>query len=426
VVPSVGILTVARRTTTALAVLVAATLWQACAESYRSPRARVIATPSLRDPSSVCSTTVLGALRDVAMYVYREGAAPSEMTATAQHFIVTSIPLRKAVEHDDPGAARIAAEAVLATGFFTNLRVSRGSRMLADVGGPDSLAPIHGTLVGASGAPIASFLTSVWSDHGFLAQTESITEGIVALRMGGRSIAGSFALPPGELPTDGTITRNGVEYQYTSFSGESYPAGRLRVYLLMPVASTAHFCGRTAQDTVVNAISHVAALIYTDETGPRALAQVHRVQRNMALLQAVARRDPAATRRAIVGLLNQHVVRLSVSADGHVVADVGGPFVLAPRNAALRLGGHTIGTVVLSIQDDLGYLLLAHRLARLDVVMRIRNKLVMSSLGPAPPPAPSEGSYRYRGRAYRVFTLNATAFPSGPLRITVLIPIPYS
>jgi hypothetical protein len=426
VVPSVRILTVARRATTVLAVAAAATLWQACAGSYRSPRARVIATPSLGEPSSVCSKTVLGALRDVAMYVYREGVAASEMTATAQHFIVTSIPLRNAVEHDDPRAARIAADALLATGFLTNLRVSRGTRMLADVGGPDSLAPVHGTLLGASGAPIASFLTSVWSDYGFLAQIERITKGIAALRMSGRSIAGSFALPPGELPADGTITRNGVEYRYTSFPGESYPAGRLRVYLLMHAASMSRLCGQRPQDTVVNAISRVATLIYAGETGERALAQVHRVQRNKALLQAVARRDPAATRRAIVGLLNQHIVRLSVSVGGRVLADVGGPFVLAPRKAPLQLDGHTIGTLVLSIQDDLGYLLLARRLAGLDVVMRVQNKLVMSSLGPAPPATPSEGPYRYRGRAYRVFTLNATAFPSGPLRITVLIPIPYA
>jgi hypothetical protein len=426
VVPSVGILTVARRTTTVLAVAAAATLWQACAGSYGSPRAKVIATSSLGDPSSVCSTTVLGALRDVAArYVYREGVAASQMTATAQHFIVTSIPLRTAVERDDPRAARIAAKALLATGFLTNLRVTRGTRMLADVGGPDSLGSVHGTLPGAGGAPIASFLTSVWSDYRFLAQTESITEGIVALRMSGRSIAGSLALPPGELPADGTIVRNGVEYRYTSFPGKSYPAGRLRVYLLMRAASISRLCGHSPQDTVVNAISRVATLIYANETGGRALAQVHRVQRNKALLQAVARRDPAATRRAIVALLNQHVVRLSVSVGGRVLADVGGPFVLAPRKAALQLDGHTIGTLVLSIQDDLGYLLLARREAGLDVVMRMQNKLVMSSLGPAPP-TPSEGSYRYRGRAYRVFTLNATAFPSGPLRITVLIPIPYA
>ena len=359
------------------------------------------------------------------MHIYDQGVA-SERTATAEHFILSSRSLREAVEHDDAGAATTAAEAVLATGHLTNLRVSRGSKVLADVGAPNALAPVHGTLIGARGTPIASFLTSVWSDYGFLAQTEAVTEGALALREGGRSIGGSFALPPGELPANGAVTQNGIDYQYTSFPAEVFPSGRLRIYLLMPVASTARFCGRTAQDTVVNTVSRVAALIYAAETGPSALSQVHRVQRNAALLQAVARRDPVATRRAIDGLLNQHVVRLRVSAGGRLLADVGGPFVLAPRNATLRLGGHTIGSFVLSIQDDLGYLLLAQRLAGVKVVMHMGSKLVMNSLGPAPPPAPSQGPYHYRGHGYRVFTLRAMAFPSGPLRITVLIPIPYS
>jgi hypothetical protein len=423
--PRVAISKIAVRATIALAAVLALALWQASTGSKRIPPASAATGPPSDGASSACAVTVLGALRHVAMHVYHEGVA-SELTATAQHFIVSSISLREAVEHDDAGAARRAAEAVLATGHLTNLRVSRGGRVLADVGSPVALAPVHGTLIGARGTPIASYLTSVWSDERFLAQTETIIEGALALRSNGRSIGGSLALPPGEMPADGTVTQDGVHYQYTSFPGEIFPSGRLRIYLLVPVASTAGFCGRTGQDTVVNTISRVAALIYAAETGPRALFQVHRVQQNAALLQAVARRDPAATRRAIVGLLNQHVVRLRVSAGGRLLADVGGPFVLAPRNAALQLGGHTIGSFVLSIQDDLGYLLLAQRLAGLEVVMHRGNRLVMSSLGPAPPPAPPAGSYHYRGRAYRVFTLNATAFPSGPLRITVLIPIPYA
>ena len=38
---------------------------------------------------------------------------------------------------------------------------------------------------------------------------------------------------------------------------------------------------------------------------------------------------------------------------------------------------------------------------------------------------PASGFYEYRGRPYRVFTVNASAFPSGPLTIRVLVPLPY-
>jgi len=118
-------------------------------------------------------------------------------------------------------------------------------------------------------------------------------------------------------------------------------------------------------------------------------------------------------------------VRLRVSAGGALLADVGGPYVLAPVSAPLRLGGHTIGQAILSIQDDQGYLRLAKRLAGLDVVMYMGSKLVQSSLGAAPPNVPTSGPFSYRGRSFVTFTFQARAFPSGPLRVTLLVPTPY-
>jgi hypothetical protein len=58
--------------------------------------------------------------------------------------------------------------------------------------------------------------------------------------------------------------------------------------------------------------------------------------------------------------------------------------------------------------------------------MYMSSKLVKNSLGPSPGQVPASGSYQYRGHSFRVFTVHATAFPSGPLVIRVLVPIPYS
>ena len=269
----------------------------------------------------------------------------------------------------------------------------------------------------------------MWADNGFVIEADGITEGAVALRENGHSIGGSFQLPPGELPAQGTLTERGVAYQYTSFPAAAFPSGSLRVYLLRSISSTVALCGQSEQSVLVHTLSRVASLIYAAEGGSRALLQVRRVQHDSALLDAVAKRDPVATRKAIWGVLHAHihVVRMRVSAaNGSLLSDVGGPFVLAPVRAPLRLDGRTIGSVVLSIQDDLGYLLLSHRLAGLDVVMHRGSKLVMSTLRPAPTSDPAQGAYSYRGHDYRVFTLNANAFPTGTLRISVLIPIPYS
>jgi hypothetical protein len=266
----------------------------------------------------------------------------------------------------------------------------------------------------------------VWADDGVIAETSGVTSGSVALRSGGRSIAGSFALPPGALPARGKLIARGIAYRFSSFPAEVFPTGHLRVYLLRSVRSMAPLCGPTEQDTVVSTLSQVARLIYDGETGGRALTQVRRVQSDPTLLSAVARRDPAGVRRAVERLLNQHIVRLRVSAAGNLLADVGGPFVLGPVHASLSLGGRVIGSFVLSIQDDEGYLRLTRRLVGLYVLMRMGSQLVKNSLGPNPGAVPLSGSYSYRGHRFRVFTVTATAFPSGPLQIQVLVPIPYT
>ena len=377
-----------------------------------------------------CAGAVLDTLGRVVARVYHEGIS-SERTVVAKRQIESSTALRRAVESGSSSATTAAAQALIAAGHLTNVRVVRaGRRTLADVGGP-ALTPLQGTLKDAHGKPIASYTTSVWSDAGFVAESDGVGEGNVALRVGGSSVGGSFALPAGSLSDAGTVSVQGVPYQYTSFAGEAFPSGALRVYLLKPLSSTTVFCGASTEDTVFNTLTRVARLIYKGEGGSRTLPQVHRVQRNAALLQAVAQRSPTATLAAVKILLHQHIVRLRVfGASGELLADDGGPYVLAPVSAPLRLNGSTIGKIVLSIQDDEGYKRLAGRLAGLDVLMYMningRQQLVKNSLGPAPGSVPASGSYSYRGKSFRVLTIRAAAFPTGALTIRVLIPTPYS
>ena len=394
--------------------------------------ARASVDPLPSGASGACGPTVLEALSQVTQHVYDEGVS-SERTEIAMRLIKGSRALREAVEHGDAGAARAAAQALLASGHLSNLTVIRGTQTLADVGSEGALAPLHGSILSATGAPIASFVTSVWEDRGFLSELKGVVEGDIALRDANHSIAGSFALPAGKLPPAGTLTEHGTVFQYASFPASVYPSGSLRVYLLRSVSSTARICGASTQDTLVNTLSRVAALIYAGEGGPHALLQVHRAQQDSALLAAVAARNPVAARQAVVGLVydHSHIVRLRVlAAGGHLLADVGGPYVLAPVRAPLRLHGRRIGELVLSIQDDEGYLRLARRLVGLDVLMYMSSSthptLVKNSLGPDPGTVPASGTYDYRGHTFRVFTLDARSFPSGPLRILVLIPIPYS
>jgi hypothetical protein len=377
-----------------------------------------------------CAATVLGALGHVATRVYGEGVS-SERTASATRMIESSAALRTAVEEGNAAKARAAGRALLATGHMTNLRVVRAGKLLVDLGGP-ALTPLGGTLTGAGGKPIASFVTSVWADGGLIAETNGIAEATTVLRTGtvtsnGRTLAGAIPLPDGVLPVQGTLEHNSITYQFTSYAARAYPAGeRLRVFVLRPIESTVPLCGASDDETTVNTLSRIARLIYEGEAGRRTLTQIHRVQQNTPLLRAVATRDRTATGMAVKALLHEHIVRLRVSSRDALLSDVGGPYVLAPVTAPLRLHGRTIGSFVLSIQDDEGYKRLANRLAGLDVLMYIGRRLVKSTIGAAPGPIPTNGPVSVRGKSYRAYTFDAKAFPSGPLRITVLIPLPYS
>lgn len=397
------------------AVLAAALLLAGCGSAKRA---------SAEGPPKSCEATVLDTLGRVLQRIYREGVF-SERTASARHLIEASLPLRQALEANSAAATRAAARELLATGHMTNLRVRRGTHTLAELGGA-ALTPLRGTIKDAQGKTIGSYLTSVWSDAGFIAEGDGVAEGLVALRSSTTQIAGSLRLPPGPLGAEGTVTIDGVRYQYASFPGEAYPQGAISVYLLRPVSSTTALCGSNGLETTANTLGKIANLIYEGEHGHRTLAQIQRVQRDQPLLSAVARHDPVAARTAVEALLHKHLVRLRVlAADGSLLVDDGGPYVLAPVTAPLRLQGRKIGSIVLSIQDDEGYKRLVGRLVGLKALMYMGTRLVKNSLGPNPGKVPASGDYTYRGSDFRVFTVHAEAFPSGPLSIRVLIPIPY-
>jgi hypothetical protein len=372
-----------------------------------------------------CAGTVMHTLAQIAKHVYHEGIS-SERTRVAFRSIGGSGALRAAIERGDPVAARAAARALVASGRVTDLRVLRpNGEVLAEVGS-SAVAPLRGAITGAGGAVVGSFVTSVWADDGIVAETNGIAQAFTVVRAQGRNLAGSLPLPPGQLPAKGRLKLAGVTYSYTSIAGERYPAGAVRIYLLRPESSVTPLCGGSARATVKRTLERVANAIYAGEGGSRAQTQVRRVQHDLAFRRAIAGRDREAARLAIDRLLTEHIVRLRVNTGGRLLADVGGPYVLAPVRGSLREGGRQIADFVLSIQDDEGYLRLLRRLAGINVLMYMGPRLVKNSLGPSPGAVPPSGLYRYGGRSFNVFSVHAQAFPAGPLEIRALIPLPYS
>ena len=76
----------------------------------------------------------------------------------------------------------------------------------------------------------------------------------------------------------------------------------------------------------------------------------------------------------------------------------------------------------MAIQDDAGYLKLAHLFTGAQVLMRVSGHQVQGTLSPGPATVPARGPVTYEGRSYQAYSFTAEAFPSGDLSISLLMP----
>jgi hypothetical protein len=190
-------------------------------------------------------------------------------------------------------------------------------------------------------------------------------------------------------------------------------------------------CGPAAAEVLARAAGSVATRIYAGElSGSETLNDKSQVEHFTPLLAAMASGERAAVKAAVNSLVfsHTHVVRLRVTRGGVVLADVGGPYILAPVSGTLRFHGRSVGLYVLSVQDDLGYVKLVTRFIGAPLVLRTGSRTVPVEgvLAPGPASIPDHGPVSYRNAAYEAFSFNASAFPSGPLRISLLLPLPRS
>jgi hypothetical protein len=187
-------------------------------------------------------------------------------------------------------------------------------------------------------------------------------------------------------------------------------------------------CGKAGAETLARTEGLVATRIYANElSSHEVFADKSQVENYQPLLSALASGDGAAVRAAVTSLVfsHTHVVRLRVSSGGVVLADVGGPQILAPVSGTLRRSGRTVGHYTLSVQDDLGYVKLVTRFLGTPLVLRegSRTVPVEGALNPGPATIPALGPVTYMHTSYEAFSFDARAFPSGALRISLLVPV---
>jgi hypothetical protein len=335
-----------------------------------------------------CAPAVDATLRDVAMRIYAQAAdGPNVVSATRR--LDRSPALARAVERGDAARTRAALRPLLRSQIH-RIVVTRGTRVLASLGTSPALAPVRGVIRDARGRPVGRYKLAVGDDPAIVGIIRALTGAEVRVL-------------PADRPAPGRAT--------ASFAAIAFPSGAVRVWLLGGAASA---CGATAAQTRAATVGAIATRLYRVEAGGPSTRRVLRhVARDRRFVAAVADDDPVALRAAIVRFFRTpslHVVRVrATTADGRLVGDVGGPFVLAPASTTVRAAdGRVVGRVTLSVQDDTGYMKLVRRFTGFGVVMRTATAEVPGSSPTAGGPA--------------TFSFAATAFPGGALNVALVSP----
>jgi hypothetical protein len=207
-------------------------------------------------------------------------------------------------------------------------------------------------------------------------------------------------------------------------SGSTAPSGSTTPSSTQP-------CGASTAGTVAAVVTRLANNLYHGElASPEVTADAKHVTQSAALLRAVANGNRQATRSAVHALVYHrrwHIVRLRVlDPSGKLLADVGGPYVIAPVTGVLRLDGRVIGSYVMSVQDDYGFTLLENHAAGEPIAMYHHGRNVADTGGPLPRSQPVGATLTLGGVSYSVISLTYTAFPSGAVTAVILVPPPAS
>ncbi|HXC23755.1 MAG TPA: hypothetical protein VNU28_04145 [Solirubrobacteraceae bacterium] len=412
-----------RRQAALLAVLavlaVLALALTSCGSTTSAQSAAVVNPPA----PPQCAEAVARALGTIAEHVYHE-LSGGRIALPAAERVASSPALLAAIQAKDPAAAKKALGPLL-RGQLVRLHVSVAGRTFVEYGSANGIAPVSTPLKDVEGRTIGTVTAAEEGVFGYAGTLYAITEAQVFARSGGRSLGGSSSPGPSAIPDKGEISYKGRRYAVYSFPGAGFPQKKLRVFVLAPVPPGST-CASTPAETATNAIGETAKRIYREEqSGAATRAVVRDFENSRPFQEAVARDNPTATRAAIVKFFEGtlHVVRVRATLGEKLVADVGGPHVLAPIRGDVRNAhGGVVGHFLLSVQDDLGYVILAQRFTGVQVFLYERKLLLLGSASPAPLSIPRQGEVLLDGTRYHAYSFTAEAFPKGSLEVSLLIP----
>ncbi|MGH2853345.1 MAG: hypothetical protein ACRDLF_04025 [Solirubrobacteraceae bacterium] len=398
-----------------------------CGSSRSGASTTITDTAALAPISANCPDAVLEALEGVAHRVYQESASGRVVTEAVQR-LRSSSALAQAVAGGEGPTARRILEGLLRN-QIVSVRVVRGGRTLAKIERGAGIAPASGPILNAQGQSVGAFTVSVQGANGYAQTVKGLLHVQVLVRSAGRQL--TTTLHPAPKLTRGRreVGYRGVVYRVGTFTAGAFPDRPMSISLLVPSTAIAAVCtkrGASSAQAQASALGQVAERVYyAEHEGSKAELILGYVERSRAFREAVVAGNAVAARAAIIGFFRSHlhIVRVRVNRGGKLLLDVGGPHVLAPIPGVIRdAKGRVAAHFLLAIQDDLGFQILAQAFTGAQVLMREGSRQVMGTLNPGPAKVPDRGRVVYRGVAYQAYSFNAEAFPSGPLRISLLYP----
>lgn len=192
-------------------------------------------------------------------------------------------------------------------------------------------------------------------------------------------------------------------------------------------------CGTATASTVIADDERATKVIYEDENhGWEVSADAAHVTGASDLITSVADDDAGATLRAVTRIVftpHWHIVRLRVlTRSGRLLADVGGPYVIAPIRGKLESHGAVVGTYVMSVQDDVGYEKLVTRFTHLPIEVYRDGRAIMGRDWPqsqVPASLPVDGTTITVGTvSSEIASFGVKQFPGGTARVVLAIPKP--
>jgi len=181
--------------------------------------------------------------------------------------------------------------------------------------------------------------------------------------------------------------------------------------------------------TRIDRLARAARQRYSIEVhGGVAFGTLHRIGRDPTLLRTLRSGDRQATRAYVQRQFaavwyHLHASRVRILTGSRVIADAGVPFVVAPAHMTLRSAGHPLGTLEVSIQDEIGYVRYMHRNYHVDVVVRGRGAAHVRTSLPAAAHVtlPSRGPVTIGGQRYLVRSFHETALGGEPVTVSILV-----